>query len=93
MARLFFFVSFLVQLSSVNFQSNGALQILLQSLVESFCEFKTHEYIENRFIMERLKQRLKVMNVSSRAVCNCHNDDRLPEVKRLTFLKTFSEST
>ena len=30
--------------------------------------------------MERLKQRLKMVNVTSQSVCNCHGDSQLLEV-------------
>jgi F-box and leucine-rich repeat protein 5 len=74
-------------MSKTDFCSNGALETLLESLATTFYEFKTHEYIENQFIMERLKQRLKMVNASSQAVCNCHGDSRLVEVCTLVNAK------
>jgi F-box/leucine-rich repeat protein 5 len=35
-------------------------------------EFKTHEAIENRFIMKKLKNKLKGLSIQNTAVCNCH---------------------
>jgi len=80
---IFFFVC--LQLSAADFRNNEALETLLPLLEKTFSEFKTHEHIENQFIMERLKQRLKIMNVTCHAVCNCHKDNDLVEV---SFLKT-----
>ncbi len=67
------------QLLAVDFHNHEALEALLPLLEKTFTEFKTHEHIENQFIMERLKQRLKIVNAASQAVCNCHGDNRLVE--------------
>ena len=45
------------------------LEPCLQAIYEAMWELKTHEYIENHFIMDRLKQRLH-----SRQVCFLHFD-------------------
>lgn len=75
------------QMSTADFRSQGALEALLRLLEKTFAEFKTHEHIENRFIMERLKQRLKAVNATnSQAVCNCHGDNRLVEVVRIEMI-------
>ncbi len=69
-----------VQLSTADFRSNGALEHLLPLLENTFTEFKSHEHIENQYILEQLKQRLKLVNVTSTSVCNCHGDSKLVEV-------------
>jgi len=71
---------FIAQLSTADFRSNGALEHLLPLLENTFTEFKSHEHIENQYILEQLKQRLKLVNVTSQSVCNCHGDSKLVEV-------------
>jgi len=75
-----------LQLSAADFRNNEALETLLPLLEKTFSEFKTHEHIENQYIMERLKQRLKIMNVTCHAVCNCHKDNDLVEASFLHLL-------
>ena len=38
---------------------------LLQAVYEAMWELKSHEYIENHFIMDRLKERLQAKRVSA----------------------------
>jgi len=71
------------QLSTADFCSNGALEALLPKLQKTFIEFNIHEDIENRFIMDCLKQRLKLLNLSSKAICSCHRDSRLNGILKL----------
>ncbi|XP_013408873.1 F-box/LRR-repeat protein 5 [Lingula anatina] len=67
-------------LSSVNFSSDFDLEMLLQNLCNTFAEFKAHEQIENELIMKRLKHKLKALQITNTAVCNCHSDNRLTEM-------------
>lgn len=53
---------------------------VLEKLCHTFHEFKTHEQIENRFIMRRLKEKLSALSITDTAVCNCHSDNRLTEM-------------
>ena len=39
---------------------------LLQAVYEAMWELKSHEYIENHFIMDRLKERLQAKRVRAR---------------------------
>ena len=41
------------------------LEPSLQAIYEAMWEMKTHEYIENHYIMDRLKQRLQSRRVST----------------------------
>ena len=43
---------------------------LLQAVYEAMWELKSHEYIENHFIMDRLKERLQAKRVSAGARTN-----------------------
>ena len=43
---------------------------LLQAVYEAMWELKSHEYIENHFIMDRLKERLQAKRVSASAPTN-----------------------
>ena len=43
---------------------------LLQAVYEAMWELKSHEYIENHFIMDRLKERLQAKRVSAGACTN-----------------------
>ena len=49
--------------------SQESLDILLQDVYSAMWELKSHEYIENTFIMDRLKARLQARRVS-RLNCN-----------------------
>ena len=77
-------------MDKTDFCSNGSLEALLENLARTFYEFKSHEHIENQFIMEQLRQRLKMVDATSQAVCNCHKDSRLAEV--LGLLRDGTES-
>ena len=52
----------------------------MQAVYEAMWELKSHEYIENHFIMDTLKARLQSRQVFNEAVCNCHEDSMLLEV-------------
>jgi len=56
------------------------LEPSLQAIYEAMWEMKTHEYIENHYIMDRLKQRLQSRRVYNEVVCNCHEDSVLLDV-------------
>ena len=49
------------------------LQLLLESLLKTFMEFKSHEQIENQFILKKLKHKLRQLSIQNSAVCNCHS--------------------
>ncbi|ELT98513.1 hypothetical protein CAPTEDRAFT_207606 [Capitella teleta] len=72
-------------LRTTNFSNDVDHQLLLESLYRTFVEFKTHEQIENRFIMRRLKAKLKRLSIQDSAVCNCHKDNVLLDM--LGFIK------
>ncbi|XP_068133766.1 F-box/LRR-repeat protein 5 isoform X2 [Hyperolius riggenbachi] len=61
------------KLSKTNFANNNDFRALLQSLYETFKEFKMHEQIENECIIGLLQQR-------SRTVYNVHSDNKLSEM-------------
>ena len=61
-----------VQLQTTNFSNVVDVQLLLDTLFRTFVEFKSHEQIENRFIMRKLKTKLKERSIKNTAVCNCH---------------------
>ncbi|PIO25627.1 hypothetical protein AB205_0052680 [Aquarana catesbeiana] len=61
------------ELSKTNFSNNNDFRALLQSLYETFKEFKMHEQIENECIIGLLQQR-------SRTVYNVHSDNKLSEM-------------
>ncbi|KAE8629190.1 hypothetical protein XENTR_v10000390 [Xenopus tropicalis] len=61
------------KLSNTNFSSNTDFLALLQSLYETFKEFKMHEQIENEYIIGLLQQR-------SQTVFNVHSDNKLSEM-------------
>lgn len=58
-----------------DFANNDQLFKLLTSLQGVFNEFKSHEEIENKFIMTKLKSKLKALAIHNSAVCNCHTKD------------------
>ncbi|XP_076310784.1 F-box/LRR-repeat protein 5-like isoform X2 [Tachypleus tridentatus] len=68
-----------------DFSDYVALKSLLDILHQTFSEFKCHEQIENKYIMKKLKLRLKDLAIQDVAVCNCHSDNRLSEM--LAFVK------
>lgn len=59
------------------------VQLLLDTLFRTFVEFKSHEQIENRFIMKQLRIKLKALSIKNTAVCNCHKDSRLKDILQL----------
>ncbi|KAM4809545.1 F-box/LRR-repeat protein 5 [Rhinophrynus dorsalis] len=61
------------KLSQTNFSNNNDFRALLQSLYETFKEFKKHEQIENEYIIGLLQQR-------SHTLYNVHSDNKLSEM-------------
>jgi len=57
-----------MQVKSTNFSSTVDLQLLLDSLYRTFKEFKSHEQIENKLIMRKLRSKMRKKEV----VCDCH---------------------
>lgn len=49
-----------------DFENVSLLETLLQSVYQAMWELKSHEYIENYFIMDRLKARLQAQQVTFR---------------------------
>lgn len=80
-----------VQMQCVDFRDGSEVVSLLQDLDLTLYEFKSHESIENIFIMDQLKNRLKQHQIQNTAVCDCHNDNRLSDVSciYLSFLLIF----
>ncbi len=48
------------------------LEPSLQAIYEAMWEMKTHEYIENHYIMDRLKARLQSRRVGHRVLAGLH---------------------
>ncbi|KAG8196333.1 hypothetical protein JTE90_013818 [Oedothorax gibbosus] len=71
------------KLVCTDFSDYVSLDSLLRELHHTFCEFKSHEQIENRYIMRKLKKRLKLLSIQDAAVCNCHSDNKLQEMLSL----------
>ncbi|KAL8575501.1 hypothetical protein ACOMHN_013052 [Nucella lapillus] len=69
--------------SSTNFTDVGHMTSVLEKLCRTFDVFRTHEQIENRFIMQRLKEKLTALDITDAAVCNCHSDNRLAEMQNM----------
>ncbi|XP_068215394.1 F-box/LRR-repeat protein 5-like [Palaemon carinicauda] len=67
----------------LNFRDGREVFSLLHDLGTTLYEFKSHESIENIFIMDQLKNRLKQRKIHNTAVCDCHNDNRLADVLQL----------
>ncbi|XP_042223723.1 F-box/LRR-repeat protein 5-like isoform X2 [Homarus americanus] len=71
------------KMQCVDFRDGPEVLSLLQDLNSTLYEFKSHESIENIFIMDQLKNRLKQRQIINSAVCDCHNDNRLADVVQL----------
>ncbi|ROT66834.1 F-box/LRR-repeat protein 5 [Penaeus vannamei] len=71
------------KMQCVDFRDGSEVVSLLQDLDLTLYEFKSHESIENIFIMDQLKNRLKQHQIQNTAVCDCHNDNRLSDMVRL----------
>ncbi|CAH1784102.1 unnamed protein product, partial [Owenia fusiformis] len=67
-------------MTQTDFSNVVNFELLLKSLIKTFTEFKSHEKIENEFIMQRLKTKLRALQIHNTAVCNCHKDNKLVEV-------------
>ncbi|XP_033746571.1 F-box/LRR-repeat protein 5-like [Pecten maximus] len=74
---------YLNMVSDINFTNVGHLTSLLENLCNTFKEFHNHEQVENQFIMNKLKEKLKCLSIKNHAVCNCHSDNRLTEMLNL----------
>lgn len=74
------------KLIHTDFANNDALFVLLTNLQGYFNEFKSHEEIENEFIMKKLKSKLKSMSIHNSAVCNCHTEDEFTPLFNLVDL-------
>ena len=70
------------QLSQVDFSDQESYQCLLQQLSRRFREFKTHEDIENRYILHPLLPKLG-KECSTTLVNDIHSDNRLGELVTL----------
>ncbi|XP_069785386.1 F-box/LRR-repeat protein 5 isoform X2 [Narcine bancroftii] len=71
------------KLSNTNFSSSRDFQALLTSLYATFTEFKSHEQIENEYIMGELQHRLRALSVRNRSVSAVHSDNKLCEMLQL----------
>ena len=65
-------IVYFFQLTSTNFGNEVHLTSLLETLCLTFREFIAHEQIENKFIMKKLKNRMRALSIQNTAVCNCH---------------------
>ncbi|KAK3857539.1 hypothetical protein Pcinc_036210 [Petrolisthes cinctipes] len=74
------------KMQCVDFRDGPEVVSLLRGLDSTLREFKSHESIENIFIMDQLKNRLKQRQITNTAVCDCHGDNRLADVVQV--LKT-----
>ncbi|KAL5013391.1 hypothetical protein ScPMuIL_007661 [Solemya velum] len=74
---------YLEMLPSTNFSDVVNMTTLLENLLITFREFKAHEQIENKYIMTKLKAKLRKLSIQNTAVCNCHSDNRLSEILSL----------
>ncbi|CAC5415804.1 FBXL5 [Mytilus coruscus] len=74
---------YLNMVSEINFADISHLTNLLENLVNTFKEFKAHEQIENKYIMKKLKDKLRTLSVRNTAVCNCHSDNQLTDILEL----------
>ncbi|XP_072025720.1 LOW QUALITY PROTEIN: F-box/LRR-repeat protein 5-like [Amphiura filiformis] len=71
------------KLTATDFSSYSDLKLLLCSLINTFKEFKTHERIENECIMQKLKNRLKFLQIEVKEVTKIHSDNKLSEMLEL----------
>lgn len=71
------------QLTATNFTNVSHLTALLENLIKTFQEFIAHEQIENRFIMKKLKNKLRSLSIQNTAVCNCHKDNKISDMLSL----------
>jgi len=60
--------AYCMKVKSTNFSNIVDMQLLLDSLCRTFSEFKSHEQIENKLIMRKLRSKIR----NNEAVCNCH---------------------
>ncbi|XP_071084243.1 F-box/LRR-repeat protein 5-like isoform X1 [Haliotis cracherodii] len=72
-------------MTSTNFSDVVHLRTLLENLCNTFQEFRAHEHIENKYIMRKLKVKLRSLSITNKAVCNCHSDNQLSEMLRLVY--------
>ena len=84
--------NFFLQVSEINFADTSHLTNLLENLVNTFKEFKAHEHIENKYIMKKLKEKLKTLSIRSTALCNCHSDNRLTDMLELVYTVLYDKN-
>jgi len=53
---------------------------ILETVYAIMWELKTHELIENVFIMDKLKERLSALQIYNQLVCNCHEDSSVLQI-------------
>jgi len=53
---------------------------ILETVYAIMWELKTHELIENVFIMDKLKERLSALQIYNQLVCNCHEDSTVLQI-------------
>jgi len=63
--------------SNLDFQEREAI---LQNVYAIMWELKTHEIIENVYIMNKLKERLAALQIYNHLVCNCHEDSTVLQI-------------
>jgi len=66
-----------MELSNLNFQER---EEILQNVYAIMWELKTHEIIENVYIMNKLKERLAALQIYNQLVCNCHEDSTVLQI-------------
>ncbi|XP_036363094.1 F-box/LRR-repeat protein 5 isoform X2 [Octopus sinensis] len=71
------------QLTLTNFSSACEVMQLLKQLGTTFNEFKEHETIENKYIMQKLQHKLQQLSITNNVVCNCHKDYKLSQMLQL----------
>uniref|UniRef100_A0A0K2UHQ8 F-box domain-containing protein n=1 Tax=Lepeophtheirus salmonis TaxID=72036 RepID=A0A0K2UHQ8_LEPSM len=70
----------LCKLENLRDFTSGDVGGILQRIYVSMWELKSHEYIEDTYILNRLKDRLQARRVYNKVVCNCHEDSKLLNV-------------
>ncbi|GAB1609714.1 F-box/LRR-repeat protein 5-like isoform X2 [Argonauta hians] len=70
-------------LTLTNFSSACEVMQLLKQLGTTFNEFKEHETIENKYIMQKLQHKMQQLSITNNAVCNCHKDYKLSQMLQL----------
>ncbi|XP_067833814.1 F-box/LRR-repeat protein 5, partial [Heptranchias perlo] len=71
------------KLSNTNFSNSRDFQALLTSLYATLHRVKSHEQIENEYIMDELQLRLRALSVRNSSVSNVHSDNKLSDMLSL----------